>query len=187
MVFERVMVKSWNRAARVLPLGAPIYNYPIRANFLGLSPETAAFINEFYMTKFPINLFKGTNIQVDVLNNRRHQFIAVFVPALITMTIGFQFTMYQFTKAPSIKSQTPAPGWEVPKGYDWHSIPPTPANVALWRKKQDIGHNPWDYKLGDAIDIAAGTHPWTLHAHEHPHTHDEDEEPAEHGSGGGHH
>lgn len=187
MVFERVLVKSWNRAARVLPLGKPIYNYPIRANFLGLSPESATMINEFYMTKLPINIFKGTNIQVDVLNNRRHQIIGVFVPALIALTVGFQFTMYQFTKAPTIKSQTPAPGWEVPKGYDFHNLPPTPANVALWRKKQDIGGNPWDYKMGEAIDIAVGTHPWTLHVHEHEHAdHEEEEEEGGHG-GGGHH
>ena len=185
MVFERVLVKSWNRACRALPLGKPIYNYPIRANFLGLSPETAATINSFYMTKLPINIFKGTNIVVDVLNNRRHQLIGVFVPALIVMTIGFQFTMYQFTKAPTIKKQTPAPGWEIPKGYDFKNLPPTPANVALWRKKQDIGHSPWDYKMGDEMDIRA-THVWTAHVHDHGEHggHDEEEEG---GDGGGHH
>eukprot|EP01083_Nonionella_stella_P116846 347584_1 len=167
MVFERLLVKSWNRSCRVLPLGKPIYNYPIRANFMGLSPKTAAFFNNFYQTKFPINLFKGTQIEVDVLNNRRHQIIGVFVPILLTVTVGFQFAMYQFTKAPSIARQTPAPGWEVPEGYNWKNLPPTPANVALWRKKQELGHAPWDYKMGDSMDIAAGTHPWTLHVHDH--------------------
>jgi len=171
----------------VLPIGKPIYNYPIRANFLGLSPATAATINEFYMTKLPINIFKGTAIQVDVLNNRRHQIIGVFVPALLAMTIGFQFTLYQFTKAPSIKKQTPAPGWEVPKDYSWTALPPTPANVALWRKKQELGHEAWDYKMGESIDIGAGTHPWTLHAHEHPHEDHGEEEEGGHGGGGGHH
>ena len=182
MVFERVLVKTWNRAVRVLPLGTPIYHYPIRANFMGLSPKSAAMINEFWMNKVPMNLMKGTNITVDVLNNRRHQVIGVFVPMLFTMTIGFQFVMYQFTKAPSVKKQTPAPGWEIPAGYDWKHLPPTPGNVALWRKKQDIGHEGWDYKMGDVIDVAAGTHPWTLHAHDHGDhgDHDDDEE-------GGHH
>eukprot|EP01084_Bolivina_argentea_P179500 310169_1 len=159
MVFERMLVKNWNRACRVLPLGRPIYNYPIRANFLGLSPKTASLINGFYTTKLPLNIFKGTNVEVDVLNNRRHQLIGVFMPCLFILTVGFQFTMYNFTKAPSIKKQTPAPGWEVPKGYDFKHLPPTPANVALWRKKQELGHETWDYRMGDTLDIAAGTHP----------------------------
>eukprot|EP01084_Bolivina_argentea_P115964 206138_1 len=94
MVFERILVKSWNRSCRVLPLGKPIYNYPIRANFMGLSPKTAAFFNNFYQNKLPINIFKGTQIEVDVLNNRRHQIIGVFVPILLTVTVGFQFAMY---------------------------------------------------------------------------------------------
>eukprot|EP00483_Globobulimina_turgida_P000704 UN00704 len=180
MVFERILVKSWNRGVRILPIGKPIYNYPIRANFLGLSPKSAAIINNFYQTKLPINIFKGTNISVDVLNNRRHQIIGVFVPCLLLISCGFQFTMYQFTSAPSINRQSPAPGWEVPKDYNFKHLPPTPANVALWRKKQELGHLPWDYKMGDTMDIAAGTHPWTAHKHEHGGHGDDDEEETGH-------
>ena len=51
-------------------------------------------------------------------------------------------------------------GWEVPEGYDFEHLPPTPANVALWRKKQDLGDYTWDYLGGDTVDIAQGTHPW---------------------------
>ena len=69
MVVERFLVRSWNGACRVLGVGRPIYRYPIKANFMGLSESTANTINEFYMTRLPL---KGTNIQIDVLNNRRH-------------------------------------------------------------------------------------------------------------------
>eukprot|EP01084_Bolivina_argentea_P141544 248709_1 len=183
MVFERMMVKGWNRACRMLPLGTPIYNYPIKTNFLGLSPKSASFINNFYQNKLPMNIFKGTNIEVDVLNNRRHQIIGVFMPMLLILTCGVQFTMYQFTKAPTIKRQSAAPGWEVPKDYSFTSLPPTPANVALWRKKQELGHKEWDYKMGDVIDVAAGTHPWNLHKHDHSGHGDDDDDD---GSGGHH-
>ena len=66
---ERIFVRLWNASCRAFGWGRPIYNYPIKANFLGLSEGTATAINEFYMTRLPM---KGSNVKIDVLNNRRH-------------------------------------------------------------------------------------------------------------------
>merc|ERR1711971_1545829 len=123
-------------------IGKPIYNYPIRANFLGLSAESAATINKFYMTQLRFNLFKGTNIEVDVLNNRRHQIIAVFLPCLAVTTVLFQMTMYQFTKAPSITKQTPMwrCGAKSRTSGEWHGITPW-ETCLMWPREHITGHS----------------------------------------------
>ena len=128
------------------------------------------------MTKLPMNILKGTNIEVDVLNNRRHQLIGVFMPCFFMVTCGFQFVMFQFTKSPSIVKQTPAPGWEVPQNYDWEHIPPTAANIALWRKRQELGHETWNYTMGESYNIALGAHTWNAHKHDHSADHTDDDE-----------
>ena len=82
MVFERNFVFQWNRLCRVTKRGRPIYNFKIYANFMGLSEETGAKINEFWHKYLPL---RGTNIQIDVLNNRRH----VCVVCTIFIAVSF--------------------------------------------------------------------------------------------------
>lgn len=71
--------------------------------------------------------------------------------------------MYQATKLPRIISQKPAPGWEVPKDYDWKELPATPANVALWKKIQEKGKQKYFYRGGEARNNQ-NSHSW-LHVH----------------------
>ena len=78
-------------------------------------------------------------------------------------------------------------GWEVPAGYDWHHLPPRPANVALWRKKQELQGQDYNYLMGEAMNIVVGTHVW-YHGQAAHHDSHGDEDPgmadaAGHGSG----
>merc|ERR1719295_233326 len=122
---------------------------------------------------------------VDVLNNRRHQFIGVFMPMLITMTIGFQFTMYQCGgRRRTLDTSHGTTKWVMSLMSQQEHIHGlymcTITEIMAITKKKDIGHEPWDYKMGDVIDVAAGTHPWTLHAHDHGDHGDHGEEEEHH-------
>ena len=83
-------------------------------------------------------------------------------------------------------------GWEAPAGYNWEQLPPTPANIALWRKRHEMGDTPFDYRGGEAHDIMIGTHPWYHGQDSHmPHEHhfedvDADIDAPKHGAHGHH-
>lgn len=163
MVCERQFVKTWNYVSRSLGVGRPIFNYPVKTNFLELSPAGAESINKFWQKLLPL---KGSDLKVDVLKNRRHQVLGVFLPAALAANFFIQFSYYQYTKVPDIVSQVPAPGWELPEGMHYHHIPATPANAAYWKKRTEMGHTEWDYGYATADSVSAAAHPW-YHAQEH--------------------
>jgi hypothetical protein len=157
MPCERTFVQLWNGISVSFGVGRPIYNYAIKANFLELSTANATKLNSFYMKYLPL---RGTNFRVDVLNNRRHQFIGVFMPAALLTTFFIQYTHFQMTKVPKIVSQVPAKGWEVPEEFHLHHTPDTPSQVAYWKKRKEMGHQAWDYGAADKTAIFANAHPW---------------------------
>merc|ERR1719208_797663 len=110
-MFERQFVRSWNLLTRSFGFGRPIYHFPVKTNFMGLSEAKATQINAFYMRYLPTS---GVQLDVDVLNNRRHQIIGVALPAVIAVAAFIQFAYYNISTPPKVSMQTPAPGWEVP-------------------------------------------------------------------------
>jgi len=157
MVFEYRFVKTWNTLSRAFGIGRPIFNFPAKANFLELSETQANKINALYMRRLPLS---GTNFYVDVLNNRRHQVLGVFVPVASLVVLLYQFSYFQYTKAPAIVSQVPAPGWEKPKDMDYHHLQETQDYAAYWRKRTEMGHQEWDYGNAAKESIQINAHPW---------------------------
>merc|ERR1711920_382012 len=155
--FEKTFVKRWNQLCRISGFGRPIYHFPVKANFMGLTEGTAVQINKFYMERLPLS---GVQLDVDVLNNRRHQVIGVFIPAGLALTALVQFAWYNLTTPARRISEEPAPGWEVPAGFDYHHLAPTPNNVATWKKRQEMGHQEWYYGMGDKFGICNEAHPY---------------------------
>eukprot|EP00494_Astrolonche_serrata_P004460 UN04473 len=151
MPFERQYVNVWNLVSRSFGIGRPIFNFPAKTNFLGLSEGGAESINSIWQKLLPL---RGTDLKIDVLNNRRHQIMGVFVPGALLATFFLQYIQFQRTKVPDIISQVPAPGWEQPAGFSYHHLPNTPASHAFWRKRQELGSMPFDYGPGgDASSI----------------------------------